>query len=174
MTACTLGRLLLLLSATAAISACGGNMDDLETYIDAVKARPGQRPDQLPEIRPYETVRYTADAGNARSPFEPDRPQINEGGSTGPRPIDDRPQEYLERFPLDSLAMAGTLQLADSAYGLLVDPDGLVHRVLRGNYVGQNDGRITSISESEIEVMEIVADGIGGYVERTASISLAD
>ena len=166
-------RRLLVIGLAITVSACGGGMADLEAYVQEVKARPGQRPEQLPEIRPYESTRYTADAGNARSPFEPDRPAVAQA-NTGPRPIDDRPEEYLERFPLDSLAMAGTLRVADTSFGLLIDPDGLVHRVLRGNYVGQNDGRITNITESEIEVMEIVADGIGGYVEREASISLAD
>ncbi|MEO1034492.1 MAG: pilus assembly protein PilP [Pseudomonadota bacterium] len=169
----TMQRLVGLLALCVALGACGRNMDDLEQYIDTIKAQPGQRPEQLPEIRPYETVRYTADAGNARSPFEPDRPTVSQR-STGPRPIDDRPKEYLERFPLDSLAMAGTLSLAGTSYALLIDPEGLVHQVLRGNYIGQNDGRIVNITESEIEVMEIVSDGIGGYVEREATISLAD
>ncbi|MEM1262412.1 MAG: pilus assembly protein PilP [Pseudomonadota bacterium] len=156
------------------LAACGRNMDDLNAYIDEVKSRPGQRPEQLPEIKPYDTVRYTADEGNARSPFEPDRPRVAQTGAGGPSPDDDRPKEFLEQFPLDALAMAGTLQLGETSYGLLVDPKGLIHRVLRGNYVGQNDGRITSITESEIEVVEIVADGIGGYIEREATISLAD
>ena len=139
MTGRELSRAFVVFALATGLGACGGSMDDLETYISEVKGRPGQRPDQLPEIRPYETVRYTADSGNARSPFEPDRPTVTQA-SSGPRPIDDRPQEYLERYPLDALAMAGTLRLGDTAYGLLIDPDGLVHRVLRGNYIGQNDG----------------------------------
>ena len=52
--------------------------------------------------------------------------------------------------------------------------DGLIHRVIPGNYLGQNDGRITDISESEVELVEIISDGIGGYIERDASISLSD
>ncbi len=166
-------RLLTVAVLTAGLAACGGNMDDLNEYIDEVKARPGQRPEQLPEIKPYETVRYTADADDARSPFDPENPSATPGNA-GPKPIDDRVKEFLERFSLDSLTMAGTLQIGDRAYGLLVDPDGLVHQVQPGNYVGTNDGRITTVTESEIEVMEIVSDGIGGYLEREATISLAD
>jgi type IV pilus assembly protein PilP len=52
--------------------------------------------------------------------------------------------------------------------------DGLIHRVVPGNYMGQNDGRITKISESEIQLVEIISDGIGGYIERDAAISLSD
>ena len=51
---------------------------------------------------------------------------------------------------------------------------GLIHRVVPGNYLGQNDGRITDISESEITLVEIISDGIGGYIERDAAISLSD
>ena len=51
---------------------------------------------------------------------------------------------------------------------------GLIHRVVPGNYLGQNDGRIAQISESEIELVEIISDGIGGYIERDAAISLSD
>ena len=51
---------------------------------------------------------------------------------------------------------------------------GLIHRVVPGNYMGQNDGRITDISESEITLVEIISDGIGGYIERDAAISLSD
>jgi type IV pilus assembly protein PilP len=59
-------------------------------------------------------------------------------------------------------------------YGLLQTSDGLIHRVIPGNYVGQNDGRITEISESEIALVEIISDGIGGYIERDAAVGLAD
>jgi type IV pilus assembly protein PilP len=52
--------------------------------------------------------------------------------------------------------------------------DGLIHRVSQGNYVGQNDGRIVAVTESEIQVVEIISDGIGGYLERDAAIGLSD
>jgi type IV pilus assembly protein PilP len=59
-------------------------------------------------------------------------------------------------------------------YGLVQTSDGLIHRVVPGNYLGQNDGRISNIDESEIELVEIISDGIGGYIERDAAISLSD
>jgi len=154
--------------------ACGSGMGDLDDYIDEVKARPGKRPEKLPEIKPYETFAYRADEGGARSPFRPDAPTAALPGSTGPRPDMNRPREFLEQFPLDSLDMVGTIQLGGRTYGLVQTTDGLVHRVLPGNHLGQNDGRITAISESEISLLEIVSDGIGGYLERDAAVSLAD
>jgi type IV pilus assembly protein PilP len=70
--------------------------------------------------------------------------------------------------------MVGTLNIDDTLYGLLQTSDGLIHRVVPGNYLGQNDGRITEISESEITLVEIISDGIGGYIERDAAVGLAD
>ena len=70
--------------------------------------------------------------------------------------------------------MVGTLDIGDTTYGLVQTADGLIHRVVPGNYLGQNDGRITGITESEINVTEIISDGIGGYIERDAAIGLSD
>ena len=68
--------------------------------------------------------------------------------------------------------MVGTLDMSENVYGLVQTADGLIHRVILGNYMGQNDGRITGITESEITLVEIISDGIGGYIERDAAISL--
>ena len=155
------------------LTACDRDSDDLKKYIDDVKARPGGRIEPLPEITPYEVFSYIADEQGLRSPFRPDTPQAA-GGGTGPRPDDDRSREYLESFSLDSLGMVGTLNINDTMYGLVQTSDGLIHRVIPGNYMGQNDGRITEISESEIGLVEIISDGIGGYIERDAAVGLSD
>lgn len=164
---------LTLVAASLTLAGCGGGMDDLERYVDQVKSQPGQRPEPLPEIKPYETFTYQADVDGLRSPFRPDTPSAAQGGGgDGPRPDDDRTPEYLEQFPLDSFDMVGTLAIGGATYGLVRAQDGLVHRVLPGNYIGQSDGRITSISESEIAVTELVSNGIGGYIERDVAIAL--
>ena len=81
---------------------------------------------------------------------------------------------FLEGEPLDALSMVGTLANNQGAYGLVQDSEGLVHRVTVGNHMGQNYGRITSITESEIQLLEIISDGLGSYYERPASIGLSD
>ena len=164
----------LVLAAALSLVACGGDMDDLDQYINQVKATPGGRIEPLPEITPYEVFTYVADAQGMRSPFVPDTPQATGGAGTGVRPDSDRSREYLEGFPLDTLGMVGTLFIGETMYGLVQTADGLIHRVVPGNYLGQNDGRITDISESEILLVEIISDGIGGYIERDAAISLSD
>jgi type IV pilus assembly protein PilP len=164
----------LVLVAALGLTACGADMDDLDQYINEIKARPGGRIDPLPEITPYEIFTYVAEAQGLRSPFRPDTPQAVGSAAGGARPDLDRSREFLEGFPLDTLGMVGTLYIGETMYGLVQTSDGLIHRVVPGNYMGQNDGRITDISESEILLVEIISDGIGGYIERDAAISLSD
>jgi type IV pilus assembly protein PilP len=152
----------------SALVGCSSRDDELDQFISDTKKEPGGRVEPLPELKPYETYGYESAA--MRSPFMP-------GGSgassaAGLRPDSRRNREFLEQFSLDTLRMVGTLKLADRTYGLIKTKDGLVHRVLPGNYLGQADGRVTEISPSKISVVEIVADGLGGYMERPASLAL--
>lgn len=161
--------------ASLVLGACGGDMDDLDQFINETKALPGGRIEPLPEITPYQVFTYIADAEGLRSPFVPDSPQVSGGPAAGgTRPDPKRSREFLEQFPLDTLRMVGTLRLGNTNYGLVQTSDGLIHRVVPGNYMGQNDGRIVAITDSEIELIEIISDGIGGYLERDAAVALAD
>jgi len=158
----------------AALSACGGRDDDLRAYIDEVKARPGGRIEPLPPVEPAPTYAY--EPGARRSPFTPDAPQrrLSNDPNAVDGPDQDRPREFLEQFPLDTLRMVGTLADRRASFGLVQTTDGLVHRVAVGNHMGQNYGRIVSITDSEIQLVEIISDGLGGYLERPAAIGLAD
>lgn len=167
-------NVVLLVTACAGLAACGGSSDDLDAYINEVKARPGGRIEPLPEITPYEVYSYLADAEGIRSPFTPDTPQTAGTDTSGLGPDPNRIREHLESFSLDTMRMVGTMDFGENTYGLVQTSDGLIHRVLPGNYMGQNDGRVIGVSESEINLVEIISDGIGGYVERDAAVGLAD
>jgi type IV pilus assembly protein PilP len=160
--------------AATALSACGGANDDLREYIDEIKARPGGRIEPLPQIQPAPTFAY--EPGTRRSPFVPDAPQrrVSNDPNAVDGPDQNRPREFLEQFSLDTLKMVGTLADRRASFGLVQTADGLVHRVSVGNHMGQNYGRIVAISDSEIQLVEIIADGLGGYLERPAAIALAD
>jgi type IV pilus assembly protein PilP len=160
--------------AATTLSACGGANDDLREYIDEMKARPGGRIEPLPQVQPAPTYAY--EAGTRRSPFVPDAPQrrVSNDPNAVDGPDQDRPREFLEQFPLDTLRMVGTLADRRASFGLVQTTDGLVHRVAVGNHMGQNYGRIIAISDSEIQLVEIIPDGLGGYLERPAAIALAD
>src|SRR6187549_3434278 len=149
------------------LSGCSSKDDELSQFIADTKKEPGGRVEPLPELKPYESYAY--ESASMRSPFMPGG---SGGGAAGLRPDQRRNREFLEQFSLDTLRMVGTLRLADRTYGLIKTKDGLVHRVLPGNYLGQSDGRVTEISASKISVVEIVADGLGGYMERPASLGL--
>lgn len=149
------------------LGGCSSRDDELNNFIETTKKEPGGRVEPLPELRPYETFAY--EASDARSPFMPG----GSGGSAGAlRPDSRRNREFLENFSLDTLRMVGTLRLSERTYGLVKTKDGLVHRVLPGNYMGQADGKVTEITPSKISVVEIVPDGAGGYMERPAALVL--
>ncbi len=158
-----------LVLTAVALGGCGGGQSDLLKYIDQVKAKPGGRIEPLPQIKPYETFSYEADS--LRSPFAAAR-AAGRGGVAGPRPEASRPKEYLEQFPIDTLAMAGTLSRGNGTYGLVQTQDGLLHKVLPGNYIGQSDGRVVAVTQSEIKIEELVPDGSGGFYKRSAAIAL--
>jgi type IV pilus assembly protein PilP len=155
--------------AYVGLTACSSADDDLARFIDDTKKEPGGRVEPLPEVKPYETFTYSA--AELRSPFLPSSPNAA-SGAAGVRPDAKRNREFLEQFPLDTLRMVGTLKLGGRVYGLVRTRDGLVHRVSDGNYLGQADGKITDISPSKISLIEIVPDGLGGYMERPAGLAL--
>ncbi len=161
--------------AALALGACTGGMDDLENYVAEVKQRPGGRIEPLPEIKTYESFDYSA--AGFRSPFTPDAQIL--GADTGGdesmvRPDANRNREFLEQFPLDTLRMVGSLALSDRLYALIEASDGLIHRVHEGDYMGQNHGKVISVDDSQIQIVEIVPDGLGGWMERPAAIALSE
>jgi type IV pilus assembly protein PilP len=157
------------LAGTLFLAGCSGGQSDLQQWIDETKKKPGGRIAPLPEVKPYDS--YTYNPAGMRSPFQPQGPNAGNGGV---RPVVRRSREFLEAFPLDTLRMVGTLKVGKNFYGLVQSKDGLVHRVQPGSYVGQNDGKITDITASKISVTEIIPDGLGSYIERPASLALAN
>lgn len=171
---------LLALTSALALTACGGDMSDLQQYLAEVKARPATPIEPIPPVKTYTPYEYDGTAG--RDPF---RTSSSEGrevaqaagtaaepGSVGPRPDFDRPKEYLERFELDTLVMVGTFGQSGDYWGLVRDPDGVVHRVSVEDYVGKNHGQIVIIDDTEIGLSELINDGSGGWLQREASLAL--
>ncbi len=161
----------------------GGSMADLRSYVAEIKTRPGTPIEDLPPIQPYVVYTYPCDCAiQCVDPFEPfylepSRPP--DGGDTavsdnGISPDFDRNREELESYPLDALRMMGTLEKGEQFWAILRDPDTIIHRVQVGNYIGQNNGKITGISEDRIELLEIIPDGRGGWEERDAEMVLAE
>ena len=167
---CKAGVIGAVLCAMAA-AGCSGGQSDLQKWIDATKKKPGGRIQALPEVKPYESFVYGAT--RMRSPFQPQGPSTA-NGQGGVRPSSRRNREFLEGFSLDTLKMVGTFKVGSNFYGLVQSKDGLVHKIQPGNYLGQNDGKVTEITGGKISLVEIIPDGLGGYIERPASLALSN
>ena len=156
------------------LAGCGNNSEDLQGYVEQVKARPKGAIEPMPIIKPYETFAYTATT--LRDPFTP--PVVPGESRTqtagGLQPDANRPKEALEEFPLDGLRLVGSLERGGSKWSVVKAPDGAIYRVQPGNYLGHNNGKITRISDELIELTEIVEDGQGGWIERQASLALSE
>lgn len=150
-------------------------MSDLKQFTDKVKQSNTGYVEPIREYPPYEPYVFIAD----RNPFVQltvtDR-QINQGNveiDDSLKPDGDRRKEPLEFFPLDSLSMVGSVEKAKTTWALLQDPESAIHRVKIGNYVGQNYGRVMSVSDTQVLLNEIVQDSDGSWVERVSKIQIA-
>ena len=164
--------LISLLLATLLLTACGGEeFQDLQDFVKNSGADMRGKVEPPPEIKPYEPMTYDNSAG-LPDPFKPRKPEVKTVGGLN-QPDLNRPKEELEEFPLDGLKMIGYLQRANVAYAIIRSPDGKVHRVKAGNYMGLNFGQITSVTETEVKLKEMVQDGAGDWSERESSLQLA-
>lgn len=169
-------RSLALLVLLPWLVSCGdGGFSDLDAFMAENRARPGGVIEPIPTFKAYEAFAYAATT--LRSPF--DRPvdirQLAALSSRAAlRPDNNRPKEYLERFKLNSLLMVGSLERAGEDWTLIKDPDGGIHRVQVGNFLGRDHGRIVEMGDTFFAVIEIVPDGTeGGWVERPRTIELS-
>jgi type IV pilus assembly protein PilP len=160
--------------STALLFGCGHDMSDLEEYAAATKAKDYGSIDPIPQVKVYQGYIYP---GHDRSPFDSNviaaKPKkISEDANVQ---IDrNRTPEYLENFPLDSLTFVGTLTQDEVLWGLIKGPDGTIQRVREGNYMGQNYGEIIRISDTSIELNEIIPDGFGGFKQNKNSVALSE
>ncbi|MCW8807392.1 MAG: pilus assembly protein PilP [Rhodanobacter sp.] len=166
-------RLLSIFVAALILGGCTKGMSDLRNWVALEKAKKGQPIQPLPVIKTFETFKY--DDQDRRDPFSPStvEMQTTDAGTAGPRPDAGRAKQPLEMFALDSLRMVGTVGVGANMEVLIKDPGGVIHRVHSGEYMGQNYGHITAISEDHIDLVELVSNGNGGWMERPASIALA-
>ena len=151
------------------ITSTPGDAPNLEKWVEDVRARPAPPLEPLPVMQQFETFEYAAQT--LRDPFSNAWSNTDTGGL---RPDPDRRKETLEQYPLDSLDMVGTIGKGAGLVALVMGPDKVTYRVRPGNYLGQSDGRVTSVREDGLELVELVPDGAGGWLERPASIALED
>ncbi|MCP5149959.1 MAG: pilus assembly protein PilP [Ectothiorhodospiraceae bacterium] len=169
------------LLAAGLLSGCTeGSLADLESFVQETLARPGKRPEELPPIEPYVTYFYPCQIDTCSDPFKPFYVEERASAATqarvdnGIKPDTNRLPEELESYALDSLRMLGTLEKGPENWAIVRSPDAIIHRVQVGNFMGRNHGKIIGITETGIELVEIVPDGQGGWIEREASLALIE
>ncbi|MFZ5593016.1 MAG: pilus assembly protein PilP [Pseudomonadota bacterium] len=169
------GRALLLIMACLLLSACSSDhVEDLRQYVNDTKARNKGKIDPMPQIAAF--VPYPYDAEGRRDPFSPTTAKsIQSPGTVNTSQIDsNRAREPLEAFPLDALKMVGTLQRGGERWAIIKATDGNVYWAKQGNHLGQSNGKITTVSETKVELIEIISDGIGGWQENPVSLVMAE
>lgn len=169
-------RLLCVSVALMALAGCNDDrsFSDLSSFMEEARARPTGTIEPLPKFRAYQA--FTYNASNMRSPFQPPVKidLVNrQKGSRLVKPDETRVRQFLETFNIESFEMVGTMANETGTFALLKGAGG-VHRVKVGDYLGRNNGRIVSINDSAVDVVEIVPDGEGAWLERPRSISLKE
>lgn len=165
-----------LLVLVAGLSGCGGSSDtsDLDAYMNEVRARPASAIEPTPKFRSYEA--FTYNASSLRSPFQPPIKidlANRQKGSREVKPDPSRIKQFLEGFNIEQFEMVGTLANETGTFALVRGAGG-VYRLKVGDYLGRNDGRIVGINDNQIDVIEIVPDGEGAWLERPRSIPLKE
>ena len=168
-------RIPVLMAMTLLLAACqrSNNLADLQAFVDEVKSRPGAEVEPVPEFVPYEGFVYSA--ASMRSPFEIPLAIDNEGSTVLSQDVEpdfERERDPLESQPLSEMRMVGKLVRNGVYEALIEDAFGEVHRVGIGDYMGRNHGRIENISDNQLNLIEIVTSGSGGWVERPQTLTL--
>lgn len=164
------------LALAAAVAGCGGDQfSDLKQFVEESGQGLRGRVEPIPEVRQFEPFAYNA--FDLPDPFKPRELALANrgGGGGGPQPDLNRRKEALESFALETLQMVGTLEQKRVRYALIKTPDNNLYRVRIGNYVGQNFGVITAISESAVTLKEVIQDSSSGsWNERTSNLQLLE
>lgn len=148
---------------------------ELKSYTEEVMARPPGPLEPIPEIKFVDIFLYMP--LDRRDPFLMDERAAEVAQGRDPNAVSPDPRrrkEPLEAYSLDSLRMVGTLEQYQTRWALIITPDGVLHRVRVGNYLGRNNGQIIRIEPSGLVLSEIVPTGPGAWERRQASIALKD
>ena len=160
------------------LTACGvsSNTNDLKQFIDGVMSQPRGVIEPLPVFEPYEAFSYSATG--LRSPFDLPVNLDEVIKKTTPdsdiQPDLNRSKEQLEQYSFGSFSMVGTIKHEENQLWALVSVgDSGIHKIKEGYFMGQNHGKVIRVSQQRIDVIEIVPNGVGGWLERPRSLVLA-
>lgn len=157
------------------LAGCGGEeFQDLRDFVKNAGVDMRGKVEPPPEIKPYEPFTYENDA-SLPDPFKPRKPDARNTSHAGQnQPNLNRPKEELEDFPLESLKMVGFLSKKGINSAVIRSSEGKIYRIKPGNYIGLNFGQVTSVTETEVKIKEMVQDSVGDWSERESSLQLIE
>jgi type IV pilus assembly protein PilP len=162
-----------ILSTGFLLAACSEEFQDIKDFIKESETGLKGRVEPLPEVKPYEPFAYNA--FDLPDPFKPRKIEAAKAaGASKLQPDVNRRKEALEAYPLENVRMVGTLQQAKNIWALIKAPDNNLYRVKTGNYMGQNFGLITEVTEASIKLRELIQDSTGDWTERESSLQLLE
>lgn len=164
-------------AGSLALAACTADVSELQGWMDETRANAPKRTTRIAEPKRFEPFRYEPRA--EVDPFSNSKLQValarftdrNRGGLS---PDLNRRREPLESYPLDAVRLVGHLSRQSTGPVALVEADKVIFQVRVGNYVGQNFGRVTKITETEVAVKELVQDAAGDWIERDSALALQE
>lgn len=159
-------------AAAALLAGCGGEShQDLRDWMAAQGKGVRGHLDPIPQIKPYEAFAYND--FDLPDPFKPRKIEPTKADSNSKLAPDlTRRKEPLEAYPLESLSMVGTIEKGKTRYALVKTPGRDIYQVRQGNHMGQDFGVIVGISDSDIQLKELVQDGSGDWSERSSTLNL--
>jgi len=174
-------KIVMLVAMLLLISGCQQEQEQrqqaLVAYVASIKALPKREIKPIPVMKTYKNFSYSVE--DFRDPFvplvkerKPERALNKPAVDNGIHPDPYRLKEVLEAYDLGALKFVGTLEQKGEVWALVRDPDGVIHRVQVGNYIGQHDGKILTISYTEVTLKELVPKDDNMYIERDVSLSI--
>ena len=171
--------LALIVAVPLVLSACGFSSEtEIQQWM--AETRSTMKPNTQPVPEPKQFTPQTYESRAVVDPFDGQkivmavaRQQQARASASSVKPDLDRRRETLEGFPLDQIRMVGMMRQSGTNVAL-VESNGSTHMLRVGNYVGQNFGLVTRITEAEVQLKEIVQDAAGEWVERPAKLELQD
>lgn len=165
----------LLMLGVLLLTGCGGEeFQDLRDFVNNAGADMRGKVDPPPELKPYEPFSYDNSLA-LPDPFKPRKAETKSSANIGTNQPDmERHREPLEEVPLEGIKMVGYLYQANVGHAIVRSPDGKLHRVKAGNYLGPNFGKIVSVTDAEIKIEEQVQDSAGDWTERISILPLIE
>ena len=162
--------------ALALLAGCGAEQEELTQWME--QQRREVKPNVTPLTAPKKFSPQAYVALNGVEPFSAQKltvalkQEARQPNSLLAAEINRR-KEPLEAYPLDSMRMVGSVNRSGRPYALL-RVDNLLYQVKQGDYLGQNYGKITKISETDVTLREIVQDAAGEWIERASALQLQE